>query len=141
MTCRSKEQGFNGSLGGPTSAQLHSQTDIASKALSDSSAWAQSSCQASTPTLSSFLHSLTHHPCFAERRSSRGVSEGEDAASVASTSTLASMQDLTAAEDLEYVDPFERCLEALYEKRYSSSRPSLVIPPPCTRCTFRTASC
>jgi hypothetical protein len=53
----------------------------------------------------------------AERRSGKGTSGGEDAASMASTSTMASMQDLTAADELEYVDPFERCLEALYEKR------------------------
>jgi len=31
---------------------------------------------------------------------------------------MASMQDLTAADELEFVDPFERCLEALYEKRF-----------------------
>lgn len=55
-----------------------------------------------------------------ERRSTKGgASEGDDATSLASTATLESLQELASisGDDLEYVDPFERCLEALYEKR------------------------
>lgn len=57
----------------------------------------------------------------AEKRSSKGsLSGAEDGNSVASTSTLASIQDLpstSGGEDPDFVDQFERCLEALYEKR------------------------
>ena len=59
----------------------------------------------------------------AEKRASKGSGSGADEdASVASTSTLASLQDLPGAVGEEdFVDPFERCLEALYEKRCALS--------------------
>ena len=74
-------------------------------------------------------HELTRLPTraqsvgCAEKRASKGSGSGaDDEASVASTSTLASLQDLPgAAGEEDFVDPFERCLEALYEKRCASS--------------------
>lgn len=73
--------------------------------------------------MAGLLHSANHatpDTFAAERRSSKGLAvEGDDMASVASTATLESLQDAASVsgEDLEFVDPFERCLEALYEKR------------------------
>lgn len=58
-----------------------------------------------------------------KKRSTKGsLSGAEDGTSVASTSTLASIQDLptTSGGDDDFADPFERCLEALYEKRSST---------------------